>query len=457
MNGDERMSIQERWKYLRLMQRRYRKADRSEKGRLLGEAEAVTGLHRKSLIRRLNSPLQRQRRQRQRDRTYGVAVQAAIQVISESVDYVCAERLQPNLTWLAQHLVEHGELEVSPELQAQLEQISIPTVRRILRRLAQDQPRLPRKRPATTNRAAKQVPIAVIAWDEQQPGHVEADLVHHSGPVTSGHYVHSLQMIDVATGWSERVAMLGRSYRVMKDGFRRILIRLPFPLQHVHSDNGSEFINDHLLRFWQKQEGDISLSRGRPQHKNDQRFVEQKNSTLIRAYLGYERFDTVVQTRFLNLLYNKMWLFYNFFQPVMRLAEKKILSDTQGRRQVKRRYDRARTPFDRLCETGVLSSSQQQRLTALRQRTNPRQLRKEIHDLIEQILVLPGAGEDETEDIFNTLLTTKEEQRLRWAAGYVDKSETDPDLSTCPLLCPSGYSPYYCHWAGMGKDRSRIL
>ena len=176
MNGDERMSIQERWKYLRLMQRRYQKADRSEKGRLLGEAEAVTGLHRKSLIRRLNSPLQRQRRQRQRDRTYGVAVQAAIQVISESVDYVCAERLQPNLTWLAQHLVEHGELEVSPELQAQLEQISIPTVRRILRRLAQDQPRLPRKRPATTNRAAKQVPIEVIAWDEQQPGHVEADL-----------------------------------------------------------------------------------------------------------------------------------------------------------------------------------------------------------------------------------------------------------------------------------------
>jgi hypothetical protein len=308
MNGDERMSIQERWKYLRLMQKRYQNAERSKKEQLLDEAEAVTSLHRKSLIRLLNGSLQRKRRNQQRGRTYGAEVRAAIKVISESVDYICAERLKPNLVWLAQHLVEHGELEVTPKLLTQLEQISVPTVRRILQRLAQDQPRLPRKKPTATNRAAKQVPIRIIAWDEQQPGHFEADLVHHCGPAAGGHFVHSLQMIDVATGWSERVAMLGRSYRVMEDGFRRILIRLPFPLQHVHSDNGSEFINDHLLHFWQNQEDAPTLSRGKPHHKNDQRFVEQKNSTLIRAYLGYERFDTVVQVRFMNLLYNKMWL-----------------------------------------------------------------------------------------------------------------------------------------------------
>ena len=94
-----------------------------------------------------------------------------MKVISESVDYICAERLKPNLVWLAQHLAEHGELEVNPKLLTQLEQISVPTVRRVLQRLAQDQPRLPRKKPTATNRAAKQVPIAIIAWDEQQPGH----------------------------------------------------------------------------------------------------------------------------------------------------------------------------------------------------------------------------------------------------------------------------------------------
>ena len=147
MNGDVRMSIQERWKYSRLMQKRCQKADRSEKERLLGEAEAVTGLHRKSLIRRLHSPVQRKRRQRQRHRTNRVAVQAAIRMISKSIDYVCAERLQPNLTWLAQHLAEHGELEVSSDLLSKLGQISIPTIRRILQRLAQDQPHLPQNGP----------------------------------------------------------------------------------------------------------------------------------------------------------------------------------------------------------------------------------------------------------------------------------------------------------------------
>ena len=440
MNSDDRMSIDERWKYLRLMQKRYRDADRSVKGQLLDEAEAVTGMRRKSLIRRLNSPLKRKRRERQRGRTYGVAVHTAIKVISESVDHICAERLQPNLVWLAELLAEHGELEVSPELLTQLAKISFPTVRRIQQRLTQDQPRPVRKRPTATNLAAKQIPIGLIAWDEQQPGHFEADLVHHCGSSTDSHYVHSLQMIDVATGWSERVAILGRSYRVMEDGFRRIMIRLPFPMQHVHSDNGSEFINDHLLRFWQKQDAPIALSRGRPHHSNDQRFVEQKNSTLIRAYLGHGRFDTVVHTQFLNLLYSKMWLYYNFFQPVMRLEKKEVKIDAQGRRRVRRRYDDARTPFDRLSATKVLTTTQQEQLAALRKRTNPRQLIQEIHALIEQILELPVAVEEKTEDIFKTLLTPSEEQRLRKAAGYVDKSETAADLPTYPqplLLPPS--------------------
>jgi hypothetical protein len=103
-------------------------------------------------------------------------------------------------------------------------------------------------------------------------------------------------MIDVATAWSERVAVLGRSYLVMEDGFQRILSRLPFPVQHIHTDNGSEFLNDHLLRFWEQLGQPVDLSRGRPHHKNDQRFVEQKNDTLVRAYLGYERLDTVMHT-----------------------------------------------------------------------------------------------------------------------------------------------------------------
>jgi len=152
-----------------------------------------------------------------------------------------------------------------------------------------------------------------IAWDEQQPGHFEVDLVHHCGPSASGEYVHTIQMIDVATGWSERVAVLGRGYLVMKDGFRRILSRLPFPILELHPDNGSEFFNDHLVRFWKEAIVDLQLSRNRPYQKNDNPFVEQKQSTLVRAPLGYARFDTAAQTMAINQLYDMMWLYYNFF------------------------------------------------------------------------------------------------------------------------------------------------
>jgi hypothetical protein len=245
--------------------------------------------------------------------------------------------------------------------------------------------------------------VKKISWEESEPGHFEVDLVHHSGPTSGGHYVHSLQMIDVATGWSERVATLGRSYLVVKNGFERILDRLPFPVQEIHSDNGSEFLNHHLKRFWEEEVEAVTLTRGRPHHKNDQRFVEQKNSTLIRQFFGYQRFDTVVHTTFLNLLYKKMWLFYNFFQPVMRLVEKRMVDQENAQQRLRRRHDEARTPYERLCQTGTLSSEKRQELDALRERTNPRQLRHEINQMLEQVLRLPLAAEGKTEDVYQTL------------------------------------------------------
>jgi len=165
--------------------------------------------------------------------------------------------VQPNLTRLAEHLARHGELETTPELLAKLGKISVPTVRRIQARLRQDQPRLPRKGPVEANQAARTIPIGRIGWNEQRPGHFEIDLVHHCGPAANGHYAPSLQMIDVATGWSERVATLGRGYLVMRDGFLYLLARLPFPVKGIHSDNGSEFLNNHTIHFWQEEVGGV--------------------------------------------------------------------------------------------------------------------------------------------------------------------------------------------------------
>ena len=403
MSDEDNMTIDERRKYLRTMRKRYVRAERKERGRLLDEMETVIGLHRKSLIRLMNGSLARKRRLKQREKSYGPEVDDALRVIAESLDHICAERLTPNLVWMAKHLAAHGEMEVTPQLLEKLEQISISTVRRHLAHLQQDQPRLPRKGPERANRVARDIPMKRIPWDEPEPGHFEVDLVHHCGPSPSGEYVHTLQMIDVTTGWSERMAALGRSYLVMEAAFRRILARLPFPVLEIHPDNGSEFLNDHLVRFFRETVRDLQLSRSRPYHKNDNRNVEQKNSTLVRAYLGCDRLDTVEQTQVLNLLYDKMRLYYNLFQPVMHLTEKIIIPVEERPTRVKRRYDQAQTPFDRLCATHAISHEDRHRLQALRDQTNPRQLRQEIYDLLDHLFTLPCAAPGITQDVYQTL------------------------------------------------------
>ena len=238
--------------------------------------------------------------------------------------------------------------------------------------------RLPRKGPAQANRVAREIPMKRIPWHEQQPGHFEVDAVHHCGPSSAGHYVHIIQMVDVATGWTEQVATLGRGYMAMEDGFRRILARLPFPVLEIHPDNGSEFLNAHLVRFWKETVKDVTLSRSRPFHKNDNRFVEQKNSTLVRAYVGYDRLDNGAQCAALNTLYAQLWLYYNLFQPVMHMIGKEV---NDGK--LCRKHDKAKTPYQRLLSTHVLSPEQETRLAVLYSQTNPRQLRREIYEALE--------------------------------------------------------------------------
>jgi hypothetical protein len=403
MPDDEKMTVDERRKVLRKIQKRYQGASRQEKGQLLDEMERLLGMHRVAIGRLLNSDLARKPRVRQRGRTYGIEVQRALMVIAESLDYLCAERLKPNLVWMAEHLEAHGELETTPDLLEKLERISVSTVRSLLDRANQDQPRLPRKGPQEANRFRRHVPTRRIPWHEQEPGHFEVDLVHHCGISPSGQYVHTLQMIDVATGWSERAATLGRSFLVIEDGFRRILARLPFRVLEIHPDNDTAFFNYHLDRFWREKVKGVELSRSRPFRKNDNSFVEQKNSSLVRAYLGFDRLDTVEQTNLLNQLYEKMWIYYNLFQPVMRLEEKLITPLGDGRSRVKRRYDTARSPFDRLCATGQLDPTVRKKLDQLRRDTNPRQLRREIGRMLDRLQTLPAAREGQTEDVYVTL------------------------------------------------------
>lgn len=381
MTGEDRMTVDERRRYLKRMHGRYWAQDRKGRSQLLDEMEEFTGMHRKSLIRLLRADsLARKPRRSKRRATYGADVEHAIRVVWESLDYVCAERLTPTLLATAQHLERFGELELTPELEAKLGRISVSSVQRRIRKIPRRNWRLPRSGPERANRLRQDVPMKRLPWSLSEPGYFEIDLVHHCGERAAGDYVHTLQMVDVATGWSERVALLGRSQHAMERAFRRAMVRLPFPIKGLHPDNGSEFFNNHLVRIWGEEITGLELTRSRPYQKNDNRFVEQKNDSLVRAYLGNYRLDTSEQTQRLNQLYDRMWLYYNYFQPVFRLASKEIVDG-----HLRRRWDTPITPYARLCQTGVLSDASRDGLDQLIAKTNPRALRREIYQRIESL------------------------------------------------------------------------
>jgi hypothetical protein len=402
MSEIENMNVDERRKYIHKMWKRYREAEKHEKSRLLDEIEAVTGLHRKSVTRILNGRLSRKKRTRERGREYGMEVDDAIRVISRSLDYPCAERLQPNLVWMAGHLKKHAVLTYTPETERKLARLSVSTLKRILRRVGRSEPKLAHRKPSRpqTNSLLQRFPTSKIAWDIHEVGHFEVDLVHHCGDTSNGEFVHSLQMIDVATGWSELTAIFGRSFRVVSNGFDHLLLRLPFPVVEIHPDNGREFFNQFLIQYWEKKLPHLHISRSRPYQKNDNRFVEENNQSLIRAYVGHDRFDTQAHLTLLRRLYDHLWLFHNFFQPVMRLQQKEMVSPTQYRRT----FDRARPPFDRLKELYIFPPATLVHLETLRDQTNPLTLRSQIDELISRLLSLPTLDHSETVNIFETML-----------------------------------------------------
>ena len=387
MPKEEKMNVDERRKYLKLMVPRYAKVGRAERSELLTEMGEVTRLHRKSLLRLIHGPTLNRapKRQRVRQRRYRAAVTDIVRVVWKTLDYLCAERLTPALLPTAQHLARWEEVVLTPDVAAQLATISRATVQRLLQRFQQDTPKLPRQKPQPPNRLLRNVPMERLWWATATPGSFETDLVHHCGPVAAGEYVHTLQLVDIATGWSERVAVLGRSQAVMVAGFQQVQARLPFPIVHLHPDNGSEFFNDHLIRYFGEEMTGLKLSRSRPYRKNDNRFVEQKNSTLVRAYTGYQRLDSQGQCGTLNELYDQMWVYYNFFQPVLHLVSKEAVDG-----KLRRKWDEAQTPYQRLLAKGLLSPQQEARLAALYAGTSLMQLRKTIDQTLETLWQQPN-------------------------------------------------------------------
>src|SRR5437879_1142595 len=217
-----------------------------------------------------------------------------------------------------------------------------------------------------------QIPLRTFSeWDEQQPGFLEIDLVGHDGGVIDSLHAFTLNATDVATGWTVCVALKNKAQVWSFAGLQKIRAKLPFPLLGIDSDNGSEFINESFFRYCQDEK--ITFTRSRPYRKNDSCFVEQKNYSVVRRAVGYQRCDTDEQLRLLAELYAPLELYTNFFQPSMKLKSK----ERHGAR-VTKKYDKARPPYQRVLESSFIDEQTKEQLRQRYELLNPAQLKRQL-------------------------------------------------------------------------------
>lgn len=401
MSEKDQMTIDERRKYLHKMWGRYRNATKTEKSQMLDDMVHVTGLHRKSILRILNGQLSRKKRIKERGPTYGTQVIAAAATISKALDHPCAERLKPNLVFMAKHLMSHGQLSVDEEILRQLDRISVSTLKRRLANVNKSKEKIAKRRfPKRKKDSLKtSFPMRKIPYDIPEPGHFEVDLVLHCDENNTGDYIHTIQVVDVATGWCELQAVFGRSYQVMQDGFACMLKNLPFPVVEIHPDNGGEFFNQHLLRFWKDTLPNLDISRSRPYHKNDNRFIEENNGSLVRAYIGHGRLDSLPQLTILRQIYQDLTCYHNFFQPVMKMVRKEYPNPDHCRRV----FDQARPPLDRLAETGLFNDHLVDHLFNQREQVDVLALRERIEHNIDKLWRKKSRKNDPPVNIYDTL------------------------------------------------------
>lgn len=362
------------------LQRRYRAASKAGKGQILDEFTAATGYHRKAAVRLLRQGPPPPRTGRGgRPRAYSAVVIGALRVAAEESGWLCGQRLAPFLGELVPALEAEGLLRLEPADREQLLGISAATIdRRLAPFRRQLRPRgLSTTKPGTLLKQA--VPIRTwTPWDQQRPGFVEIDLVAHCGTSTAGHYLNTLTVTDVATGWTECIGVWGKGQAAVFEGLRQVRDRLPFPLLGIDSDNGSEFLNDQLVRYCQSER--LTFTRSRPYWKNDQAHVEQKNWSVVRRLVGYDRLESAAALAHLNALYRQLRLWTNHWQPSLKL----IARERDGAR-VRKRYDLASTPYRRVLAAAVLDDGARARLDAEHATCLPAALRRAL-DL--QVLAL---------------------------------------------------------------------
>lgn len=366
---------------------RYRMANKAVKTFMLNEFCSNTEYHRKYAINLFNRQPRENRKRVGRSQKYDAKLFSDIIIpIWELLDYPCGVRLQPELVNMASAMERSNEIKITEEVKKQLGNISYKTLDRRLKKEIEIR-RLNRSRGTTRHGTLlkSSIPIRLTQWNRQELGFCEMDTVCHNGGDPSGEFIYSLDLVEIYSGWSEQYAVMGKGETRVIAAISDIKNGLPFKLTGLDSDGGSEFINWHLVRYCQKEE--LYFTRSRPYMKNDNAYVEQKNNTHIRKLLGYERYDNWEQLKLMNELYRNEWrLFSNFFMPVMKIERKEKVNNSLCRKI----YDQAKTPYQRMMESGQISEEQKTKLQELYLSLNPVQLKNIINEKVKIIRKLGG-------------------------------------------------------------------
>jgi len=371
--------------YLETIRLRYGKASKGEKALILDEFCTNCGYNRKYAIRILNKGINgnapSERRAGRPAKYDNAELKEFLKTTWKAANLPCSKRLKAMIPiWLPKYEQAYGRL--SDEAVGLAKTISAWTIDRIFGSFR----RRYNKRGFSTTKPGsiikEFVPIKTDQWDETRPGYLEADTVAHCGASMAGMFVFSLDMVDIATGWTFQRALWGKGERGVLEAMKDIESITPFKILGFDCDSGSEFLNWHLLKYFKHRKSPVQYTRSRPYHKNDNAHVEQKNWTHVRQYLGYERFDKLQIVDPMNDLYSN-WLYklVNYFLPSVKLISK----DRIGSKIVKK-HDEPKTPFQRILESEYIAGGKKDKLKREFEKLNPYTLEAEIRKKIKQIM-----------------------------------------------------------------------
>ena len=364
---------------------RYRQAGKAQKSKILDELCATTGWHRNHARKALAAALRPRvvpTSRRPRTPVYGPEVVAALRFCWVVLGAPTGKRLAPILPVLVPTLRRFAELQVSDDTAAQLLVMSPATIDR---RLAQERAAMTLKGRSRTKPGSllrSQIPIRTWAqWDDAVPGFVEIDLVAHEGGDAVGEHCYTLTVTDIATGWTENRSVPNKARKWVLAALEDVARVLPFPLLGVDSDNGSEFINHHMLTWCEQRQ--VTFTRSRPGNSNDGAHVEQKNWAVVRTVVGYHRYDTPAELLLLNRIWTLQSHLTNFFLP-----QQKLISKVRDGAKVTKKYDPPQTPHQRAGLSKKVSKEDKTIMHETLKELNPAATQRQIQALTQELLTL---------------------------------------------------------------------